>query len=580
MAVEGDVRGSVGGIADVSERPRGRWDFSWARSRWFAAVCVTVVVLGFFALYVAKASIIPVTSDASSNMLQAWSMLHGNPFLHGWAVSDVSFWTTELPEYAIIELFFGVNPVVIHVAAGVTWTLLVVFTALVARGRATGRDGLLRAAIAGGIVLAPTWNHPFSLPDHTGTMVPLLAVWLIVDRVRPRWWVPVVVGVLLAWTQIADTVAVYEGALPLALVGLLRVYQQRVFPPADAADTAAAGPAPLPGRGWRGRLRHWRGQYGNHWYDLSLAVAAVISIVVAEAAISVIRHLGGFTQLAPPVVFNTIDTVGTHLGITLESVLMIFSADFSNQHLGAAVPALLHLPAVALGIWGLWLACRRYPSQDIVVQGMVVSIVILLLSYTFALNPTPYGGSHEIVGILPMTAVLAGRLLGPKLVRARLLPVLALVLACCVGSLVQEAIQPPAPNPAADVGNWLRAHHLDYGFSDYWDSNEITVVTDNHVRVRALARNISGTLVRRPWESDASWYVRGAGDARFFIIDVNYAGCPNPAATLKSWKVQAAATFGAPAATYFVDGYQILVYNHNLLDHPIRTIKQGWPGEC
>jgi hypothetical protein len=556
MAVEGDIRGSVDGGTDVSERTRGRWEFSWTRSRWFAAVSITVVVLGFFALYVAKASIIPVTSDASSNMLQAWSMLHGNPFLHGWAVSDVSFWTTELPEYAIVELFFGVSPVVIHVAAGVTWTLLVVFTALVARGRATGRDGLLRAAIAAGIVLAPTWNHPFSLPDHTGTMVPLLAVWLIVDRVRPRWWAPVAVGVLLALTQIADTVAVYEGALPLALVGVLRVYQQRVFP--------------LEGRG----------RSGDQWYELSLAAAAVISTVVAEAAISVIRHLGGFTQLAPPIVFNFVDTVGTHAGITLESVLLIFSADFSGQHLGAAVPALLHLPAVALALWGLWIACRRYLSQDIVVQGMVVSVAFLLLSYTFALNPTPYGGAHEIVGVLPMTAVLAGRLLGPKLVRARLLPALALILACCVGSLVQEAIQPPAPDPAAAVGAWLRAHHLDYGFSDYWDSNEITVTTENHVRVRALARNITGTLVRRPWESDAAWYVPGAGDARFFIIDVNYAGCPNPAATLKSWRVQAAATFGAPAATYIVDGYQILVYNHNLLDRPIRTIRQGWPGEC
>ncbi len=578
MAVEGDIRGSVGGVTEVSERSRGRRDYSWARSRWFAAVGITVVVLGFFALYVAKASTISVTSDASSNMLQAWSMLHGNPFLHGWAVSDVSFWTTELPEYALIELFFGVNPVVIYVAAGVTWTLLVVFTALVARGRATGRDGLLRAAIAAGIVLAPTWDHPFQLPDHTGTMVPLLAVWLIVDRVRPRWWVPVVVGVLLAWTQIADTLAVYEGAVPLALVGLLRVYRQRVFP----ADPAASPrPAPPSGRGWRTRIRDWRGRYGDQWYELALAAAAVISIVVAEAAISVIRHLGGFTQLAPPIVFNFVDTIGTHLGITLESVLMIFSADFSNQHLGAAVPALLHLPAVALAGWGLWIACRRFPSQDIVVRGMVVSVAFLLLSYTFALNPTPFGGAHEIVGVLPMTAVLAGRLLGPKLVRARLLPALALILACCVGSLVQQAIQPPARNPVAAIGNWLRAHHLDYGFSDYWDSNEITAVTENHVRVRALARNVGHTLlVRRPWESDAAWYVRGAGDARFFIIDQNYLGCPNPAATLKSWQVRADATFGAPAATYDVDGALVLVYNHNLLDHPIRTIRPGWPGKC
>jgi hypothetical protein len=572
MAVE-DIRGSVDGTAAADGQSRGRWDLSRARSRSFAAVCVAVVVAGFFALYVAKASLIWTTSDASSNMLQAWSMLHGNLVLHGWAVSDVSFYTTELPEYALIELVYGLNPAVIHIAAGFTWTLLVVFTALVARGGATGRDGLLRAAIAAGIVLAPTWSHPFQLPDHTGTMVPLLAVWLIVNRARPRWWVPVVVGLLLALTQVADTVAVYEGALPLALVGLGRVYEQRVFPP----QNPAAAPAAAPGGGWRGRRR---GQWGDHWYELSLAAAAIISILVAETAISAIRRLGGFTQLAPPIVFNSVETVASHLGITLESVLMIFSADFSNQHLGAAVPALLHLPAVALAMWGLWLACRRFTSQDIVVQGMVVAVGFLLLSYTFALNPSPFGGAHEIVGVLPMTAVLAGRLLGPRLIRARLLPALAVVLACCVGSLVQQAVQPSGTNPAATVGNWLSAHHLDYGFSDYWVSNEITIVTEDHVRVRALTRNITGKLVRRPWESDAPWYVPGAGDARFFIIDVNYLGCPDPAATLKTWTVQARATFGAPVATYVVKGYRILVYNHNLLAHPIHTVPQGWPGEC
>ena len=30
-------------------------------------------------------------------------MLHGNLLLHDWWVSDVSFYTTELPQYAAIE---------------------------------------------------------------------------------------------------------------------------------------------------------------------------------------------------------------------------------------------------------------------------------------------------------------------------------------------------------------------------------------------------------------------------------------------------------------------------------------------
>jgi hypothetical protein len=39
-----------------------------------------------------------VSSDGASNALQASAMLHANPPLRGWTVTDVSFHTTELPE--------------------------------------------------------------------------------------------------------------------------------------------------------------------------------------------------------------------------------------------------------------------------------------------------------------------------------------------------------------------------------------------------------------------------------------------------------------------------------------------------
>ena len=45
--------------------------------------------------------------DGSSNVLQAWDMLHGNLLLRNWWLSDVSFYTTELPEYMLVELVRG-----------------------------------------------------------------------------------------------------------------------------------------------------------------------------------------------------------------------------------------------------------------------------------------------------------------------------------------------------------------------------------------------------------------------------------------------------------------------------------------
>ena len=37
-------------------------------------------------------------------------MLHGNVLLRGWAVSDVSFCITELPEYLVLDMVRGPGP--------------------------------------------------------------------------------------------------------------------------------------------------------------------------------------------------------------------------------------------------------------------------------------------------------------------------------------------------------------------------------------------------------------------------------------------------------------------------------------
>jgi hypothetical protein len=56
--------------------------------------------------------------------------------------------------------------------------------------------------IAAGIMLAPQLatgvNILMSSPDHIGTSVPVMVVWLILDHACPRWYVPVIVGAFLA----------------------------------------------------------------------------------------------------------------------------------------------------------------------------------------------------------------------------------------------------------------------------------------------------------------------------------------------------------------------------------------------
>jgi len=398
---------------DPPERPpHAAW-----RNRWLPPLALAAAGLALFGAYLRQARTLSVQSDGAGNALQAWDMLHGNVLLRGWSLSDVSFYTTELPEYVIVEFVHGLNSEVVPVDAAITYTLVVILAALLAKGRATGREGAIRALIAAGIMLAPTLGMGtralLSNPDHTGTQVPLLLVWLILDRAGRRWWVPVAVAVLLAWAQVADSLVLYEGTVPLAMVCAARAY--------------------------RGR-----GQPREHWYELSLAAGAIASAGAAMLAVRLIRQAGGFIVQAPDTTFASVDSLSAHFWVTAQSVLELFGADFSGQKLGAhAAVSLVHLAGVILAVWAAGRAVRRFPSQDLVVQVLVVAAAALLFAYTTVGIQTVASGAHEIAGVLPIGAVLAGRMLTGQLIRDGMIPALAVVLACYTLVLGHNIVQPP-----------------------------------------------------------------------------------------------------------------------------------------
>src|SRR5215475_10885285 len=111
------------------EEPAGSRSARWA---WRAAFAVAG--LGLFFCFLRFSRTYPTSIDGSDQALQAWDMLHGNLLLHGWTIADVTYYTTEIPQYALIELVRGLDPEVVHIAGAITYTLLVLAAGLLARG--------------------------------------------------------------------------------------------------------------------------------------------------------------------------------------------------------------------------------------------------------------------------------------------------------------------------------------------------------------------------------------------------------------------------------------------------------------
>jgi hypothetical protein len=517
------------------------WWHGWPRLLlprllWCAGFLLAGVAL--FWCYLRQSQTYPVNSDGASNALQAWDMLHGNLLLHGWYLSDVSFYTTELPEYMLVEAVHGLGPDVVHISAALTYTLLVLLAALVARGRARGREGLARALLAGGIMVAPQLVPGTRVllvsPDHTGTGVPILLMLLLIDRLRQRWYVPVAACVLLTVTQVADPLGAYAAAAPLLLVSVVR-----------AGSEVARGKRPPASR----------------WYDVSLAVAAVASVVLTHVVLRTISAHGGF--LVHPVAggtgFASSGVLPTQSWILTECVLILFGGDFFGQPFGLdAGLSLLHLLGVALFAWGLCAGLRRFfGGADRITQFLVTGIVIVLAAGLFGTHMADVSGAHEIAVVLPFGAVLAGRMLGGRLVRARLEPVLGAGLACYLAALGYSVAQAPTPAENQALAGWLTAHGLKQGLAGYWQANSITLDSGGRV---LLAPVTGGGGAAYAWEAKYSWYDPTVSYANF-VVTVSQP--PQEAQYARPSAVRG--VFGKPAHTYQFQQYTIMVWNKNLL---------------
>ena len=525
-----------------------------ARRWWRWPAGVTLVAALLFLVYLRIAERHGFGADGAVLEQQAWDMLNGNPLMRGWTVADIAFYTIEIPEFAVIEWFRGgISPEVLNIAEALNLTLVVVLVAVLAKGRATGQSGLVRALVAGGIVFAPVAGGNSTLmlsnPDHLATQIFVLAAWLIVDRARPRWWVPVAVAALLGWARMSDSIVLLEAELPLLAVCAVRIVR----------------------RG--GALR-------DQWYELSLGAAAIAAELIAQLGLATVRAMGGFAAFPLQETFAPVAQLSSHVWVTVESTLLLYGADFSGLPLKGNLSLLTvaaHLIGVLLAVAATVCALRRFPGNELMPQIVTAMMVSSLLAYTLlGEGVTASGGAHDVFPVLPAGAVLAGRMLFQSPIPARVLGVLAAGLAVYAGLLAIYTVQVPvAPNETA-LAAWLRAHDLRYGLSDYYAAALITVDADNQAAVAPVKRS-GDQLVLSPWESTTAWYNPALHDATFFIA-TPMLGCPPGDAG--RWTEAAIAAYGPPARTYAVDGDQVLVWNRNLLDDPLPRLPMSRPSSC
>lgn len=561
---------------------------------WAAGTLVAGAVLMF--CYLRLAGVTQVNSDGAGLVWQAWDMLHGNVLLHGWWATDVSFYTTELPEYAAVTAAAGLRPEVVHICSALTYTLLVLLAAYVARGRARGAEGVVRALLAAGLILAPQPTGPTLVllgnPDHVGTAVPVLVLLLLLDWARPRWWVPVAAGALLAWSIIGDPLIEVVGAVPLfAACGLRACWKIRSQAPGESAPPENERPPRPGGRAWSAA-----------WYELSLAAAAVASVPLAAAGNWLLRSLGGMNVANAWYTLQSVREIVRGLPVVWESVLALFGADYAGVHgAGNVAFALVHLIGVAVVLAATaataWTLARRYaalvrpqPPQgavpgDLVTDILVLAVVANVAAFLLLVPMENVYSAHEIGPVLAFGAALAGRVLGGRILaaarhatglRRAVLPVFAAVLACYALTLGVAAAHRQAPPRNIALTSWLLRHHLTGGLAPYWEASSITVDSGGKITVLAVTGGgKNGHITPQHWETDVRLGEPARSRHADFVILSPAERQLRHSAVL--------ATFGPSAGSYRVGPYTVLVWHGNLLPKltpkpAVKTVSVTRPG--
>jgi hypothetical protein len=508
-------------------------------------------IVAAFVAYLRLAQTRAVNSDGASQALQAWDMLHGNPLLRGWTVSDVSFYTTELPQYALVELIRGLRADAVDIAAAMTYTLVVLLAALVATGAATGRQALLRVAIAVGILLAPQLgagtNVLLSSPDHTGTSVPLLLTWLVLDRGGRRWHVPLITFLLLAWAEIADSIVLIAGIIPLVLVCAVR------------AARAALGRSGGSG-----------GSGGDVAYELSLAGGALAAAGAASWILRAIAGAGGFTVRPLGIQIAPLREIFWHnLRVTAECLLVLFGASTGGPSTReAAFFLVLHLAGVVFAAAGVAVAAWRIRGSggDLASQVLLAAVAVNLGAFLVTERAVDVTSAREIAPVLPFAAALAARQLSPWLVSRGLVSrglargVLAVIGAGYVAGLGLELTAPAAPPQGAPLTAWLEGRHLGgAGLGGYWQASVVTLASGGTVAIRPVDDD-DGEVGAHSGEVKDTWFDPGCSFARFVVLSPGEPGYPGYADDRA-----ARATWGTPARVYHVGQDTIWYWPKNLL---------------
>lgn len=553
------ARSSLSATALPTRSSSGSRDLNAPATRLVAVAALSLAALGVIAAAVVLLTLAgshtgQANSDGASLVLEGRTMASGNVLLHGWALSLDSFWTSEVPLYALFVYAAGVHPIFLYLVPAVFAGLILLVALFMTLDGASPLGGMVGWGAALMVIGFPVYGFLLFYVRgglHMGAVLLSLIAFAGLRKGR-----------------FGAGAALSIAALSLGMLGDLQTLAYGTVPVLIAGVVAAL------------RCRALRAGVTNF-------VVAVASGLIFVAVHFGAKAIGTFSiGRANPLAHLRQVPSNLHLAARLLAALL--GADprtfgpggmptwVADLHIAAAVLVVLATLLVLLRLLtgvvagtqrpprAHWHGARWWESSEStwrVDDLLLIGAVGVVASFFGLAFFTTTSFARYLTGAVVFLGVLTGRVVarawsarGARSVKLPLgLAGLALLALFAFG--VAEVATPSRSTSPAQAGlvSWLSQHGLRSGVGAYWSSSINTVQSRASVTIRPVIENPSGRLVRYARESDAAWY-----SGREFRFLVYQPGAPWGGVDEQS----ASATWGKPRTTYHVDGYDIVVWSH------------------
>jgi hypothetical protein len=497
-------------------------------------VLLTIVLYFIFNRFFAT---IVHNSDNASLYLEAKSVIDGNILLKGWTLPPDSFFTSDLLIAMLFVYIKGITPTLMNNVPAAIYAMLLISSILLVKQDKKVKEKYLNIIILLVLIGVPSefYGEQIAMaPIHLTTILLLLITFLIIENIENNnnnnniyAFKMLLIGITCFLAYTGDPFALYIGIIPIIIVALIDIYLKK-----------------------------------NIKINFSLILSLCTAVAISGFVEKWIKFAGGFNSVSLTQMFVTIEKFSFNFRLTIQGILDLFGADFFGRKLIqiSMFQLILHIIGIIFVIYCFIKLTKNSVDNNKIDNILLVAIIIDILAYLFSTNAVDIGSTRYLIPVIIYGSIIAGRFEIPTFYINKLVLVSVLIISLCnIIFFIPRAIAPVPNTPQIELSRWLNKHHLTYGYGSYWDSNIVTVSTNDEVKIRAVLWNGS-KIVPYNWLSNKDWYLLDSHKqgGNFLVLSSNESNLTMNIAIKQ---------FGNPIKTVNIgNNYTILEWDYDITD--------------